>query len=250
MSRVPQPEGDHSWSPECHESDRKLIERNHMARKNARPPMSRPPQPEGDHSWSPECHESDGKFTEREHTARRNARPPKSQVPQPEGDHSWSPECHESDRKFIERKHMARKNARPPMSRVLQPEGDHSWSPKDYASQGNLTEPNRGVGDDSPPRHRGVGDDPPPRHRGVGDDPPPRHRVARRRRNYILWGKKNRGGPAEIRTLDPQLARLMLYQLSYRPTIIWCAAYYGDCSTKSILQPQLFEVFGGFGGPG
>ena len=30
---------------------------------------------------------------------------------------------------------------------------------------------------------------------------------------------RNRGGPAEIRTLDPQLARLMLYQLSYRPTI-------------------------------
>jgi hypothetical protein len=30
----------------------------------------------------------------------------------------------------------------------------------------------------------------------------------------------NRGGPAEIRTLDPQLARLMLYQLSYWPTII------------------------------
>jgi hypothetical protein len=30
---------------------------------------------------------------------------------------------------------------------------------------------------------------------------------------------RNRGGPAEIRTLDPQLARLMLYQLSYRPTM-------------------------------
>lgn len=34
-----------------------------------------------------------------------------------------------------------------------------------------------------------------------------------------LYSSRNRGGPAEIRTLDPQLARLVLYQLSYRPTI-------------------------------
>lgn len=33
------------------------------------------------------------------------------------------------------------------------------------------------------------------------------------------YERENRGGPAEIRTLDPQLARLVLYQLSYRPTI-------------------------------
>ncbi len=34
-----------------------------------------------------------------------------------------------------------------------------------------------------------------------------------------VYSPVNRGGPAEIRTLDPQLARLVLYQLSYRPTI-------------------------------
>ena len=34
-----------------------------------------------------------------------------------------------------------------------------------------------------------------------------------------VYSSGNRGGPAEIRTLDPQLARLVLYQLSYRPTI-------------------------------
>ncbi len=30
-------------------------------------------------------------------------------------------------------------------------------------------------------------------------------------------GNTEENGPAEIRTLDPQLARLVLYQLSYRP---------------------------------
>ena len=65
-----------------------------------------------------------------------------------------------------------------------------------------------------------------------------------------VYSSRNRGGPAEIRTLDPQLARLVLYQLSYRPTIAERAAYYGDWEPKSILHPQLFEDFGVFGGPG
>ena len=57
---------------------------------------------------------------------------------------------------------------------------------------------------------------------------------------------ENRGGPAEIRTLDPQLARLVLYQLSYRPTIASLTGQHSmDTARQSpSLRPQLFGVFG------
>ena len=63
----------------------------------------------------------------------------------------------------------------------------------------------------------------------------------------LAWKIENRGGPAEIRTLDPQLARLVLYQLSYRPTIASLTGQHSkDTAPQSpSLAPQLFGVFGG-----
>lgn len=65
--------------------------------------------------------------------------------------------------------------------------------------------------------------------RGIAEEN--KRKGLKRRRGY-------RGGPAEIRTLDPQLARLVLYQLSYRPTINEAADAADTLCPQTLAKPS------------
>jgi hypothetical protein len=58
-----------------------------------------------------------------------------------------------------------------------------------------------------------------------------------------LKSQKKNGGREEIRTPDPLLAKQVLSQLSYTPTVFWMASYdaHRNASIGSLILAELFS---------